>query len=564
MMDGASLVSPNELARGTQVGGYKIRQRVGTGATGIVYSALDPRSGRKVAVKVLHPHLPVEASAIEPLRERCAALAALHHPGVIAVQEVGRLEAGAIYLISEFALGQPLSDLIAVTGPLAPDEARPLLEALALILATAHGHAFVHGGLTPDNIWITPREGGVWPPMVRVMDFGMAELRQGPRGVRGDEAPYYLSPEQCRGEVPRAASDVYALGVIAYQLLTGRVPFSSERPGEVLRMHLEERARPPSDLAPLAPAVDRFVLRALAKEPAERFQTMLQLRQSLAALDEEWPGPSSRAEAAGGYESYDLQDPRSGGTSGEIPERPGEDAALSPGFAIDAVIVEAATPGWTSPAPSGQIEGVQTAVLPRLERQPARRAPLLAASLGLALAAVLGLGAYRGLVGSWPWGSAATPGAEGQLRVVSTPPGARVRLDEIEQPGTTPLSLRLQQGHPYQITVVLAGQKPSQQTVALALGEEERLLRVELSDGPPRFGTLKLHASVAADFFLDGRKVGTQTRQLTLADVRADLDHSLSVVAPGHKPVRERVRVSSGSTRVLELVLKPISTPPIR
>jgi serine/threonine-protein kinase len=544
-------VASNELAWGTLVGGFKIRQRIGEGPSGAVYAALDPRSGRKVAVKVLHPRLaPDGAEGLERLRADCALLAALRHPGVIAFQEVGQLGSGAVYLIAEFALGQPLTDLLAATGPLAPAEARPLLEALALILATAHGHHVVHGGLSPDNVWTTPRAGNAWPPMVRVMDFGLAALRQRAGEAQGGDAlPYYLSPEQCRGEPAREPADLYALGVIAYQMLTGRVPFSSARPSEVVRLHLEEPPRPPSDLAPLSPAVDRLLLQALAKRPEDRFASALKLRLALGALDEAWPPPAARDE---GYASYDLEDARAGHVSGEITPH-GAPARAAPPTEVDAVIVE--------PAPSPPDMGASTAVLPMLERAPARGAPLGAALLGLALALVLGLVAYWLLAGSWPWSGPRADGAPGQLRVVSAPPGAKVLCDRVAR-GQTPLTLELRQGRPYQVTLLLDGHEPWEQTVALALGEEERLLRVALSEGPARYGTLKLHASVAADFFLDGRRVGTQTRELTLADVSAGRDHELRVVAPGHRPAQERLRVAAGSTRVVELVLEPLPVPP--
>lgn len=545
-------MASNELAWGTLVGGFKIRQRIGEGPSGAVYAALDPRSGRKVAIKVLHPRLaPEGAEGLERLRAECALLATLRHPGVIAFQEVGQLGSGAVYLIAEFALGQPLTDLLAATGPLAPAEARPLLEALALILATAHGHHVVHGGLSPDNVWTTPRDGNAWPPMVRVMDFGLAALRQRAGEARGgDELPYYLSPEQCRGEPAREPADLYALGVIAYQMLTGRVPFASARPSEVVRLHLEEPPRPPSDLAPLSPGVDRLLLQALAKHPEDRFPSALKLRLALGVLDEEWPPPGTREE---GYASYDLEDARAGHVSGEITPH-GETARPAPPLEVEAVIVEPPA----QPAPDA---GASTAVLPMLERPPARGAPLGAALLGLALAIVIGLAAYRLLAGSWPWASRAE-GAPGQLRVVSAPPGARVLRDGVAQ-GQTPITLELRQGRSYQVRLLLDGHEPWEQTVALALGEEERLLRVALSEGPTRYGTLKLHASVAADFFLDGRRVGTQTRELTLADVSAGREHELRVVAPGHRPALERLRVAAGTTRVVELVLAPLP-PPVR
>ncbi len=613
MSDPSEGLYPGEL-RGMMVAGYKVRQRIGAGATGSVHAAIHPSSGRKVAIKVLHPHL---AQGVEPLQrfeQQIEKLGALHHPGIIPILELGRLDDGQVFLISEFAKGQPLTDLMAAAGPLGAAEARPLLEAIALTLAIAHGHEVVHGGLTPDNVWATPQEDGAWPPMVRLMDFGMCLLRHAPgTGEAVDEIPYYLSPEQCRGEPPGITSDVYSLGVIAYQLLTGRLPFSSARPAEVIRMHLEQRPRPPSELAPLPPAMDALLLRALAKASAERFQTMWQLRQALPPA-EAWPASSA------GYESIDVERARQPaasagpGDAGESGLDPWSDGPVAPrrrpeviipppeplaralaqrqaetsaraetgaraeigaeadgGAAEDAAAREAARRRRAALTEQARAElergepgdlvraggNTSTGVLPRTEPR-SRAGALLSAALGLLLAAALGLGAYRLLAGRFPWG-AVPPSPDGQLVIETTPAGASVFVNNVAYKQPTPLTIPgLQRGQPYEVVIRRPGYLPWKQAVALGVAEDERLLRVTLVESAPSWGTLHLRASVRADFFLDTRKVGTQTRQVTLAEVRSGLDHRLRVVAPGYRSVEQAVRVEPGKSQVLTFTLQAL------
>jgi tRNA A-37 threonylcarbamoyl transferase component Bud32 len=616
---------PGEIPRGTPIAGYKIRQRIGAGATGTVYSAVHPINGRKVAVKVIHAHLSQHGDEARRFEEHSARLASLNHSGIVPVLEVGHLESdGRLYIVSEFALGQSLTDLLGSSGPLGFDEAQPLLEALTLILATLHGHELVHGGLTPDNIWITPREDGRWPPLVRVMDFGVSALR--PLAGVEAESPYYLAPEQCRGERATVATDVYAFGVVAYQMLTGRLPFSSIKPAEVLRMHQHEAPRPPSEVAP--GAADAWVLRALAKDPGERFQTMIELRQALrspslegeihtaaaaetsSAASEAVPAaePHTAIEAGAATEppptvaapapptvaapappSLTRLDGRPGPTDGlqragpagevEIDAAPAvappaeiEDDAAAVVMEIEAAPrVEAATVEprlgrdllVATEAEAARAGGVPTpervtitGVLPRLGRR-SLFGPFVSGLLGVAVAVAAGVGAYRLIVGHWPWASAANAPSEGRIIINTTPPGATVYLDNVSQAQRTPLTLHhIQRGQPYELLVHLPGYAPWRETVALGLTEEERHLRLTLSEGPPRWGTLLLGASDKADFFLDTRKVGTQTRQVTLAEVRAGVEHQLRVVAPGYEEVQQRVRVEAGKVQVLQFNLQ--------
>ena len=585
---------PGELERGTPIAGYKIRQRVGAGPTGTVYAAVHPINGRKVAVKVIHAHLTADGPSA-PFMDAAGRLTDLHHPGIVPLLEVGWRD-DRLFLISEFAQGQPLGDLLASSGQLSLTEAQPLLEALALVLASAHGRGLVHGSLTADNIWVAPREEGTWPPMVRVMDFGMGLF---PRPAT--DTPYYLAPEQCRGEPPTTASDIYALGVVAYQMFTGRLPFSSVKPAEVVQMHLEAEPRPPSQLSSSSPAIDSLVLKALSKTPADRFQTMIQVRHELQRLGgaSETPSP----EAAQRDEPETATEPRAP-TVGAVaavaavaaePEAPAQpdtaaqrDSAAEPDTPAEApgrmdptppvieVVPDSATAPDHLPPPLVEapdtipMSSATTSTPPAAQAPPDRAAatgklpaigrrssgPLFSAALGLAVALVLGVGAYRLLAGSWPWASAPPSPGLGRLRVTTTPPGATVYLDNVPQ-GTTPLTLpRLRRGQTYELFVHLSGYGPWRQTIALGLDEEERPLPLTLVEGPPRWGTLLLSASTKADFFLDTRRVGTQTRQLSLAEVRAGVDHKLRVVAPHHEAVEQTVRVEAGKVQVLQFDLR--------
>jgi hypothetical protein len=615
---------PGELPRGTPIAGYKIRQRIGAGATGTVYSAVHPINGRKVAIKVIHAHLTQHDDAARRFEEHSAHLASLSHTGIIPVLEVGHLEGdGRLYVVSEFALGQSLTDLLSSSGPLGFDEAQPLLEALALILATLHGHGLVHGGLTPDNIWITPREDGRWPPMVRVMDFGMSALR--PRAGVEAENPYYLAPEQCRGETAIVATDIYALGVIAYQILTGRLPFSSIKPAEVLRMHQHEPPRAPSEVSAVSPAADAWVLRALAKAPGDRFQTMMQLRQALqspslegeiqAAADAatatepvpeapaalttpDTPPASLSSDGAAGVAAAEpaVGEPAADAAPAVVEASTTEREDRAPAPTTPATVVEASDPApaskidspapeivdATEPAPAEVIESAAlgrdrlatdetprsvvvptpervtiTGVLPRIDHRRSLFGPFISGLFGVAVAIAAGIGAYRLIVGHWPWASVASTPSEGRIIVQTTPPGATVYLDNISQAQRTPLTLQhIQRGQPYELLVHLPGYAPWRETVALGVTEEERHLRLTLSEGPPRWGTLLLGASDKADFFLDTRKVGTQTRQVTLAEVRAGVEHQLRVVAPSYETIEQRVRVEAGKVQVLQFNLQ--------
>ena len=274
----------DEQRKEISVAGYRIGPRLGAGATGTVFSAVHPDKDKEVAVKIVHRHLTEDPQTQEAFLKELSRIAALKHPNIQHLEAVGQFDSGEIFVISAQGQGIPLTDLMAGSGPLPMVEAIPLLDRLAEILGDLHDEGLVHGNLTPENIWLNPSEGTKWPPPIRLLDYGMSMLHRPKRMEDEGRAPYYLSPEQIRGEAPSISTDVYAYGVMAYQMLTGRLPYSSPRLGEVLLMHLNDDPPPPGDIVPMNPETELFLFQALSKDPNYRFKDMHQVRESILVI----------------------------------------------------------------------------------------------------------------------------------------------------------------------------------------------------------------------------------------------------------------------------------------
>lgn len=247
---------------------YRLLARLGEGGAGVVYRALHEEMDRPVAIKVLHPELFPSPVALARFRREARAAGALVHPHAVTVFDFGRTEEGEPYLAMEYCDGGDLSDHLALSGALPGGAVVSLLAGVAAAVDAAHRQGIVHRDLKPGNILFA---GGV----AKVADFGLARmLASEDPGLTGGHAigsPFYMSPEQCQGRPAGTASDVYSLGVIAYTLLTGEVPFRRGTAQEVLLAHLTEEPRSPDTLQPgLGRALALAVLRALAKNPDAR------------------------------------------------------------------------------------------------------------------------------------------------------------------------------------------------------------------------------------------------------------------------------------------------------
>jgi serine/threonine-protein kinase len=271
-----------EKLLGQYLGPYQIEAILGSGGMAVVYRARRADS-ETVALKVLFP--PPEASRELRLRfEREAHTAArLRHPAIVRILDAGQSD-GYAYLAMPMIEGQTLADRLRQADPLSEAEATEIAWQMADALAYAHSQGVVHRDIKPSNILIT-RDGRAW-----LTDFGVAQALDDPGLTRTGQTvgtPAYMSPEQASGDQPvDGRTDLYALGVVLYQMVTGRTPFQGPTP-RILHAHLYEPPPPPSTIAPVSPAMEAIIMRALAKEPSQRFQNGALMAQALANLSDQ-------------------------------------------------------------------------------------------------------------------------------------------------------------------------------------------------------------------------------------------------------------------------------------
>ncbi|HYG62617.1 MAG TPA: serine/threonine-protein kinase, partial [Thermoanaerobaculia bacterium] len=269
---------------GTTVSHYEILERLGSGGMGVVYKARDLTLDRLVALKFLSAHRGGESDRRRFLRE-ARAVSSLEHPNICTVYEVGEAGDGRLFIAMTLCEGEPLKEKLE-RGPLPPDEAVRLAAGIAAGLAAAHEKGIVHRDIKPGNVMVAPGS----PPgsRVKLVDFGIAKLAEETRLTRAGTVvgtAAYIAPEQFRGEAFDHRSDVWALGVLLYEMLTGQLPFDADLQHELVEAILRREPVPPSILASGVPhELDRVVLRALAKRPADRYPDMKALREDLERL----------------------------------------------------------------------------------------------------------------------------------------------------------------------------------------------------------------------------------------------------------------------------------------
>jgi serine/threonine-protein kinase len=263
---------------GRIVGNYVVRERIGTGASAAVYRAEHRHIARTAAMKILHPHLSHAPEIRSRFVGEARAVSAIHHEHVVEILDFGESDDGTLYLAMEWLVGRSLAAELAAHGPLPLGRALHIVGGIGQALAAAHAQGIVHRDLKPENVFLVAREND--RDFVKVLDFGIAKLLHPEAGVARTQAgmiwgtPSYMSPEQCRGasEEIDQRSDLYSLGVIVHELLSGALPFTAENIGEVLIAHVTQ---PPPSLRTLNPTLPAgiagAVLQALEKDRAHRF-----------------------------------------------------------------------------------------------------------------------------------------------------------------------------------------------------------------------------------------------------------------------------------------------------
>ncbi len=266
---------------GARVGDYIVEELRSRGGFGTVYRASHVRSRAQVALKVLHSDLAVAPDMVRRFECEATTLNRIRHPNIVRVFDVGTLDDGRPFFAMEWLDGHTLSDAIRRNGPFDLPEMQPIVEDLCGALAAAHEVGIIHRDLKASNVMVVPT--GDWFT-VKLFDFGIAKLLNPDEGDSGLTStgnrlgtPHHMAPEQILGGQVDRRTDVYALGVLMHQLLTGQFPFDGENPIEIEEMHL--RTPPPrvSELAPVSSELDDLVFRCLAKRREDRYDNVTQV-----------------------------------------------------------------------------------------------------------------------------------------------------------------------------------------------------------------------------------------------------------------------------------------------
>ncbi|MFW6050941.1 MAG: protein kinase domain-containing protein [Myxococcota bacterium] len=389
-------------------GRYRIAGELGSGGVGVVYRAEHLQLARPVALKLLHSEFGSSQTQVRRFEREARTLASLSHPHIVTVTDYGVVE-GMPYLVMELLEGQTLQQLLKEQGALEPDRALHVTRQTLRALAFAHGQGLVHRDLKPGNIFLQHLPDA--PDHVRILDFGLAKFVVGDAAEKGPAltrtgavfgTPAYMAPEQASGDSVDTATDVYAMGVVLFEMLAGRRPFTGNM-GELLKHHLLTPVPSLHQLhpgRPASPELDRFLRKSMAKQRQERFRDAGEMLAALEALprpilsDGTTPEPTAQGDAA--------TVPGGSGGAG-TPTTTTRPAGVAP--------TPAERPGPKSPA----------------RVSPSRRGSLIGFLLMLVLAGGLG-------VGLWAW---LRLGTEGMMRAAPDVPSVD-RLVPSRFKGKTP------------------------------------------------------------------------------------------------------------------------------
>jgi eukaryotic-like serine/threonine-protein kinase len=281
----------HEAFEARQLGQYRLKRLLGAGGMGEVYLAEHQLMKRPVAIKLIKPGKAADPQALARFHREVQATAKLTHWNTIEIFDYGHSDDGTFYYVMEYLPGKSLADLVEKHGPLAPARVVSLLEQTCEALSEAHSLGLIHRDIKPGNIFAAER-GGVFD-VAKLLDFGLAK----PIASNGDVAltqegtitgsPLFMAPEQASGDgEPDARSDIYALGAVAYYLLTGRPPFEADNPVKLILAHAQKQVIPPSQLQPGIPSdLEAIVLKCLEKNPADRFPDTVALASALAECE---------------------------------------------------------------------------------------------------------------------------------------------------------------------------------------------------------------------------------------------------------------------------------------
>ncbi len=364
------------LVGSTVANKYRIVRQLGEGGMGCVYLAEQQlgSTARKVALKTLHKHLSHDPSIQARFDREAGTVAALEHPNTIQVFDYGKMDDGTLYIVMEYVQGRSVADILEKDGAMPPPRVENILRQVCGSLEEAHGHGIVHRDLKPDNVVLTERAGQ--KDWVEVLDFGIAKRssEHDPNEAKLTQqgmvlgTPPYMSPEQFTGQPVDVRSDIYALGVMAYEMLTGKLPWDANTAWEWASKHMTEPPRA-IELQPLGPNVpDKMraaIARALAKNKEERFASVKEFYEALAG--------------SGGQASYG---PAASAASGAAPPPRAKTEMAQP--------VMGGPPALAAPPPA--FGAVAPAIVPHAPAPAGKKGGGAGLVVGLAIVAVLLIG----------------------------------------------------------------------------------------------------------------------------------------------------------------------------
>jgi serine/threonine protein kinase len=325
---------------------YQLDERQGSGGMAMVYRAQDLMLERTVAIKLLRADFSKDPDFRERFRQEAKAAANLSHPNIVTVHDFG-LDSGRLFIVMEFVPGTDLKTIIQQRGRFPIEEAIALMVQACAGLGYAHRAGLVHCDVKPQNMLVTPDR------RLKVVDFGIARALS---TIAPEEqadivwgSPQYFSPEQAAGNAPSPASDVYSLGVILYEMLTGQLPFSAPGAEELARMHREVPPPSPRKINPdIPPKLEQIILKVLSKEPSARYRAADQLGRVLVTFSQQ--SPTVATIPAPGFPQ---------------PDSPSQDAEDNNAWQP----IPAASPAAMPPLPSSKSQPIRQAA------QPAHTAP---------------------------------------------------------------------------------------------------------------------------------------------------------------------------------------------
>jgi len=277
--DGASTADSVDVLVGSSLGSYQVRALIGEGGMGVVYAGEHTTIGRRVALKVLRPELSLRDDIVERFVQEARAVNTISHGNIVNIYDFGKTPFGTFYIVMEYLDGKTVRALLDEEGPQPMDRVLSVVSGVGAALAAAHGKGFIHRDVKPENIMLVQRAGVTG---IKLLDFGIAKLmtsQAGPTTHTGSAlgTPQYMCPEQLEATSFDHRSDIYSLGAVTYEMLTGRLPYPGKSHAEVRQMQLTRTPPPPSVLRPavgLSRRLDAAVLWALSTDPSTRCSRM--------------------------------------------------------------------------------------------------------------------------------------------------------------------------------------------------------------------------------------------------------------------------------------------------